>query len=119
MLFNFGEGQIYSNRHLTIRMVKFKLNSIFNTSGRDFSLSGEVLEGTVETGDIIDLRYFGVNRAILIDGVESVLPSGNDKPKEEMVIKVLQLTDTDNEFLNQVIAFEGILPIEKPNPDLI
>jgi hypothetical protein len=47
------------------------------------------------------------------------LPGGNDKPKEEMAIKVLQLTDTDNEFLNQVIAFEGILPIEKPNPDLI
>jgi GTPase len=53
-------------------MAKFKINIVFKITGRGHVLSGNIIDGEISSGDLVQLVLDGKMRQLMIRSVESI-----------------------------------------------
>lgn len=67
----------YSSYHIA---AKFKLDNVFHLTGRGFYLLGEIIEGEINPGQLVDLKVLEINKDLKIAYVELADKQSNGKP---------------------------------------
>lgn len=96
----------YSWHHLTV--AQFKLNNVFQLTGRNFFLIGQIAEGKIKEGQRIDLRILGLNKKPKIQSIEFALTRQDGKAWEDIALAINELTTEDQEYL------KSIMPVRNP-----
>ncbi len=94
-----------------IRVAEFKLNGSFQLTNRGFYLTGEILKGTVEKGNYIDLTKLGINCKPEIKNIELVLKNTDGTEIDDAGFETDELTEQQKEKLKEIGSFEKPLEI--------
>lgn len=96
---------------------KFKIDSAFQLTNRKFYLLGEIIDGEIHPGQLIDLKTIGIDKKIKIESIELGDKPNNGKPWNGIGIGTNELREEDKQYLKQQLFFHPILNII--NPQLI
>lgn len=101
----------YSWHHVT---AKFKIDSVFQLTGRGFYLLGEIIEGEVNPGQLIDLKVLGINNDIKIKSIELADKQSNGEPWNGIGLAINELTGEDMQHLKQICSLHPVINIINP-----
>lgn len=98
-------------------VAKFKIDSVFQLTNRSFYLLGEILDGEINPGQLIDLTATGLHKKIKIESIELVDKPNDGKPWNGIALGTNELTEEDKKYLKQQSFLHPIINII--NPQLI
>lgn len=84
---------------------KFKLDSSFQLTGRQFFLLGQITNGEVKIGQYMDLTMLGLNKKPKIEAIEFALKRQDGKVREDIGLGTNELTQEDKEYLKRIGSF--------------
>jgi hypothetical protein len=99
----------YNWHHLAV--AQFKLNDALQITGRKFFLTGQIIEGEIKEGQLIDLRILGLNKKVKIESIEFVLKRQDGIAWEDIALGTNELTEQDKEYLKSIHPFKKTLDI--------
>ncbi len=88
-----------------IVQAKFKLETSFQITGRQFFLLGQITKGEVKVGQFMDLTMLGLNRKPKIEAVEFALKRKNEVLREDIGLGTSELTEEEKEYIKGVGSF--------------
>ncbi len=94
----------YNWHNLTV--AKFKLDCVFQITGRQFFLLGQIVQGEIKQGQFMDLTILGLNKKPKIYAIEFALKRQDGKVWEDIGLGTNDLTEKDKEYLKNISSFE-------------
>ena len=96
-----------------MRVAKFRLNSSFQLTGREFFLIGEITGGEARIGNYIDLTMYGLNCKAKITAIEFALKRVNGIATEDIALGTNELNEPQKQHLISLGAFSAPVDIVK------
>ncbi len=90
---------------------KFKIASAFQLTNRSFYLLGEIIEGEINPGQLMDLTILGLHKKIKIRSIELADGMDNGKPWNRIGLGTNDLTEDEKQHLKQKSFFNPIINI--------
>ncbi|MDR6369783.1 hypothetical protein J2795_001674 [Chryseobacterium bernardetii] len=90
---------------------KFKISSAFQLTNRSFYLLGEIIEGEINPGQLMDLTILGLHKKIKIRSIELADGMDNEKPWNRIGLGTNDLTEDEKQHLKQKSFFNPIINI--------
>lgn len=87
-------------------VAQFKLNHVFQITGRQFFLIGQIVKGEVKEGQLMDLTVLGLNKKPKIKSIEFALKKQDGKAWEDIGLGTDELTEEDKQHLKNRNSFE-------------
>ncbi|BAP31480.1 uncharacterized protein CHSO_2443 [Chryseobacterium sp. StRB126] len=97
-------------------MAKFKIDSVFQLTNRSFYLLGEIVEGEIHPGQLMDLTTVGLHKKIKIESIELGNKPNNGKPWNGIGLGTNELTEEDKLYLKQQSSLHPIINIITAQP---
>lgn len=98
----------YSRHHST---AQFKLDNVFHLTGRGFYLLGEIIEGEINPGQLVDLKVLGINKDLKVASVELADKPYDGKPWNGVGLAINELTGEDIQHLKQQCLLHPVINI--------
>jgi hypothetical protein len=92
-------------------VAQFKLNRVFQITGRQFFLIGQIVKGEVKEGQLMDLTVLGLNKKLKIKSIEFALKKQDGKAWEDIGLGTDELTEEDKQHLKNRNSFEILFDI--------
>jgi hypothetical protein len=89
--------------HLTT--AKFKLKSALQLKGRHFFLLGQITDGQIKRGDLMDLTMLGLNKKLKIEVIDFALKKENGNVWEDVALGTNDLSEDDKDYLKRLGTF--------------
>ncbi|MDR4892202.1 MULTISPECIES: hypothetical protein [unclassified Chryseobacterium] len=93
--------------------VKFKIDSVFQLTNRSFYLLGEIIEGEIHPGQLMDLTVVGLHKKITIGSIELADRMNNGKPWNGIGLGTHELTEEEKQHLKQKSFLNPIINISQ------
>lgn len=90
---------------------KFKIASAFQLTNRSFYLLGEIIEGEINPGQLMDLTILGLHKKIKIGSIELADGMDNEKPSNRIGLGTNDLTEDEKQHLKQKSFINPIINI--------
>jgi hypothetical protein len=90
---------------------KFKISSAFQLTNRSFYLLGEIIEGEINPGQLMDLTILGLHKKIKIRSIELADGMDNEKPWNRIGLGTNDLTEDEKQHLKQKSFLNPIINI--------
>lgn len=87
-------------------VAQFKLDSVFQITGRQFFLVGQIVKGEIKEGKLMDLTALGLNKKPTIKSIEFALKRQGEKSWEDIGLGTDELTEEDKQYLKDINSFE-------------
>lgn len=97
-------------------VAKFKIDSVFQLTNRSFYVAGEIVEGEITPGQLIDLTTIGLHKRIKIDSIELGSRPNNGKLWNGVALGTHELTEDDKLYLKQQSFSHTTINIIKTQP---
>ena len=94
-------------------VAKFKIDSVFQLTNRSFYLLGEIIEGEINKGQLMDLTTIGLHKKIKIESIELGNKPNNGKPWNGIGLGTNELTEEDKQYLEQKSSLSPIINISQ------
>ena len=88
-----------------LTVAKFKLDCVFQLTGRQFFLLGQIVQGKIKQGQYMDLTMLGLNKTPKICAIEFALKRQDGKVYEDIGLETNDLTEEDKEYLKNIGSF--------------
>ncbi len=88
-----------------LTLAQFKLNSSVQVAGGPFFLLGQITQGEIKQGQLMDLTMLGLNRRPKIETIEYGLKRQDGKVGEDIGLGTNDLTEEDKEYLINAGSF--------------
>lgn len=98
----------YSWRNL---IAQFKIDSVFKITNRSFYFLGEIVDGEINPGQLMDLAILGLNKKVKIESIEFADRLTNGKPWNGIGLGTNELTEEEQQFLKQKNPIHCTIPI--------
>ncbi|MGE8511452.1 MAG: hypothetical protein ACN6N7_02035 [Chryseobacterium culicis] len=92
---------------------KFKIDSVFQLTNRSFYLLGEIIEGEIHPGQLMDLTVVGLHKKITIESIELADRMNNGKPWNGIGLGTNELTEEEKQHLKQKSFLNPIIHISQ------
>ncbi len=92
---------------------KFKIDSVFQLTNRSFYLLGEIIEGEIHPGQLMDLTVVGLHKKITIGSIELADRMNNGKPWNGIGLGTNELTEEEKQHLKQKSFLNPIIHISQ------
>ncbi|PRB03530.1 hypothetical protein CQ046_09130 [Chryseobacterium sp. MYb7] len=92
---------------------KFKIASAFQLTNRSFYLLGEIIEGEINPGQLMDLTILGLHKKIKIGSIELADGMDNGKPWNRIGLGTNDLTEDEKQHLKQKSFLNPIINISQ------
>lgn len=92
---------------------KFKIFSAFQLTNRSFYLLGEIIEGEINPGQLMDLTILGLHKKIKIGSIELADGMDNGKPWNRIGLGTNDLTEDEKQHLTQKSFLNPIINISQ------
>ena len=92
---------------------KFKIDSVFQLTNRSFYLLGEIIEGEIHPGQLMDLTVLGLHKKITIGSIELADRMNNGKPWNGIGLGTNELTEEEKQHLKQKSFLNPIIHISQ------
>ncbi|AZB11536.1 hypothetical protein EG344_23255 [Chryseobacterium sp. G0162] len=93
-------------------VAKFKIDGAFQLTGRGFYLLGEIIEGEINPGQLIDLEALGLHKKIKIESIElGNKPANSGKLWNGIGLGTNELTEEDKQYIKQQSSLHPIINI--------
>ena len=89
----------------------FKLRTAFQITNRPFFLVGELLTGSVQVGDQVDLSSLGIVGPREVEAVEFALRENDGVRGEDFALGIKDLSEEEKELIRQQESLITRLPI--------
>lgn len=87
-------------------VAQFKLDYVFQITGRQFFLFGQIVKGEIKEGQLMDLTTLGLNKKPTIKSIEFALKRQDGKAWEDIGLGTDELTEEDKQYLKNMDPFE-------------
>lgn len=95
---------------------KFKIEDVFQLTDRRFYLLGEIIEGEINPGQLMDLETIGLHKKIKIESIELGNKPNNGKPWNGIGLGTNELKEDDKLYLKQQSSLHPTINIITPQP---
>ncbi|WP_250254730.1 hypothetical protein [Chryseobacterium sp. Marseille-Q3244] len=93
-------------------VAKFKIDSVFQLTNRSFYLLGEIVEGEINPGQLMDLEALGLHKKIKIESIElGNKPANSGKLWNGIGLGTNELTEEDKQYIKQQSSLHPIINI--------
>lgn len=93
------------------RVAQFKIDGAFQLTGRSFYLLGEIIEGEINPGQLMDLKTIGLHKKVKIESIELGDKPNNGKPWNGIGLATHELTEEDKEYIKQQASLHPVINI--------
>ncbi|NIF05927.1 hypothetical protein F3J23_10790 [Chryseobacterium sp. Tr-659] len=93
------------------RVTIFRIDSVFKLTNRSFYFLGEIADGEINPGQLMDLAILGLDKKVRIESIEFADRLTNGKPWNGVDLGTNELTEGEQEFLKQKNPIHCIIPI--------
>ncbi|MBT2622252.1 hypothetical protein [Chryseobacterium sp. ISL-6] len=88
-------------------VAQFKLDYVFQITGRQFFLFGRIMKGEIKEGQLMDLTVLGLNKKPTIKSIEFAHRREEGKEWEDIGLGTDELTEEDKQYLKDRSSFEN------------
>lgn len=92
-------------------VAKFKIDSAFQLTDRSFYFLGEIIEGEINPGQLMDLTTIGLHKKIKIESIELGNKPNNGNPWNGIGLGTNELTEDDKEYVKQQASLHPVINI--------
>ncbi|PWN71342.1 hypothetical protein C1631_001590 [Chryseobacterium phosphatilyticum] len=99
----------YSWHHLIV--AHFKINSVFQVTGRKLFFIGQIIDGKIKEGQQMDLRIWGLDKKLKIESIELALKRQDKQAWEDIALGTSELTEEEKQALQKSGNFPKTIDI--------